>query len=190
MRQVLRTIAVLTMSALLSACGLASGGGDDTTAAIVGTSAYILSPGDKLKIKVFGEPDLSGEFQIDEAGKIAFPLVGEIRASGSTLEEFRLSLVENLTKGYLRQPRVTADILNYQPINIIGEVRNAGQYPYRPGISAQDIAAIAGGYTYRADQGTLYIKRDRNGDPITVSVNEGHYSIMPGDTIRIPERFF
>lgn len=162
---------------------------DDTTAALSG-AAYFLSPGDKLKIKVFDEPDLSGDFQIDEQGKIAFPLVGEIQASGVTLDQFRQSLIAQLQNGYVRSPRITADILNYRPVNIIGEVKNAGQFQYRPGISAQDAAAIAGGYTYRADTDTVYIIRGREGKPITVDLEDRNFEILPGDTVKVPERFF
>jgi protein involved in polysaccharide export with SLBB domain len=143
-----------------------------------------------LTIKVFDEPDLTGDFQIDENGMIAFPLVGDIKAGGLAIDDFRSRLIAQLRNGYVRHPRVTVDILNYRPINIVGEVKNAGQYPYRPGISAQDIAAIAGGYTYRANQGSLYIIRGPQQKPITVDLSDGHFLIMPGDTVKIPERFF
>ena len=174
----------------LAACDTTPDASEGTTAALPGTSSYVLAPGDKLKIKVFDEPDLTGEFQIDGNGNIAFPLVGDIQAGGFALDVFRTNLIEHLRNGYVRQPRVTIDILNYRPINIIGEVKNAGQYPYRPGISAQDAAAIAGGYTYRANESTLYIQRGFDQKPITVDLDEGRFLIMPGDTIKVPERFF
>ncbi|MGF1620997.1 MAG: polysaccharide biosynthesis/export family protein [Rhodomicrobiaceae bacterium] len=134
MRQALNIIAILVAIVVGHGCGAPLSERDDTTAALSGSAAYFLSPGDKLKIKVFDEPDLSGDFQIDEQGKIAFPLVGEIQASGLTLDQFRQSLIQQLQNGYVRTPRITADILNYRPVNIIGEVKNAGQYQYRPGI--------------------------------------------------------
>jgi polysaccharide export outer membrane protein len=190
LRRALNIIVIVALSMAAAACGTTFGGHDDTTAAIPGAHAYVLSPGDKLNIKVFDEPELTGEYQIDEIGNIAFPLVGAIRASGLGLDVFRLSLIEHLQNGYVRNPRVTIDILNYRPINIIGEVKNAGQYPYRPGISARDIGAIAGGYSYRADKDTLYIIRQANNEPMTVDIEKEHFEILPGDTIKIPERFF
>lgn len=189
MRQALNIIAIFVAIVTGHGCGTAVSE-HDATAGLSGSAAYYLSPGDKLKIKVFDEPDLSGDFQIDEQGKIAFPLVGEIQAGGLTLDQFRRSLIEQLQNGYVRTPRITADILNYRPVNIIGEVKNAGQYQYRPGISAQDAAAIAGGYTYRADKDTVYVIRGRQGKPITVDLEDRNFEILPGDTVKVPERFF
>jgi polysaccharide export outer membrane protein len=185
-----KILAVVATVFTVAACDTAPAGFDGLTAALPGTSSYVLAPGDRLKINVFNEPDLTGEFQIDDKGNIAFPLIGEITAGGLALDDFRTSLVEHLRNGYVRQPRVTVDIVNYQPINIIGEVRNAGQYPYRPGVSAQDVAAIAGGYTYRANQHKIYVTRGQAQKPITVELDEGHFLILPGDTIKIPERYF
>lgn len=190
LRRALNIIVIIALSMAATACGTTLGGGDDTTGTIPGAPAYVLSPGDRLNIKVFDEAELTGEYQIDEIGNVAFPLVGAIRASGLGLDEFRLSLIAQLQNGYVRNPRVIIDILNYRPINIIGEVKNAGQYPYRPGISARDIGAIAGGYSYRADKNILYITRNSNNEPMTVDVDKGHFEILPGDTIKIPERFF
>jgi len=186
----LKIVALLIVTASLAACAATSETRDGTTAALPGTPAYILAPGDRLKIKVFDEPDLTGEFQIDENGKIAFPLAGEIPAAGLALDAFRAELTQQLQGGYVRNPRITIDILNYRPINIIGEVKNAGQFAYRPGISAHDIAAIAGGYTYRANQNMIYVSRNSSKNTITVDLNEDIFVIMPGDSIKIPERFF
>ncbi|WP_125461548.1 MULTISPECIES: polysaccharide biosynthesis/export family protein [Rhodomicrobium] len=186
----LKIVAMVAAVSGLAACGGTAETGDTTTTSALPGTAYALAPGDRLKINVFDEPNLTGEFQIDENGKIAFPLVGEIRAGGFGLDDFRLSLIEHLKGGYVRNPRVTIDILNYRPINIIGEVKNPGQFPYRPGISAQDIAAIAGGYTYRANESTIYIIRNSSKNPIPVKVDDGHFPILPGDSIKIPERFF
>ncbi|NJM33940.1 MAG: polysaccharide export protein [Rhodomicrobium sp.] len=185
-------VLLIALMAMLSLAGCASApdSGEGTTAALPLASAYALSPGDKLKVKIFEEPDLSGEFQIDEGGNIAFPLIGDIQAAGLTVDDFRVHLAERLKNGYIRNPRLTVDVLNYRPINIIGEVKNAGQYTYRPGISARDIPAIAGGYTYRADEGTIYVSRGYNKKPITVNLDEAYFQILPGDTIKIPERFF
>lgn len=183
---------LVTIVVILASAGCATSPGADvsSTAAIPDAAAYALAPGDQLRVKVFNEPDLSGDFQIDENGSVAFPLVGSVRVGGLSEEEFRLSLIARLKNGYVRNPRVTVDILNYRPINIIGEVKNAGQYPYRPGITTRDIPAIAGGYTYRANQNKLLITRNSKKNSITVDLNEDHISILPGDTIKIPERFF
>jgi polysaccharide export outer membrane protein len=116
LRQALNIVAIFVAIVIAHGCGTPLSERDDTTAALSGSAAYYLSPGDKLKIKVFDEPDLSGDFQIDEQGKIAFPLIGEIKASGLTLDQFRQSLIQQLQDGYIRTPRITADILNYRPV--------------------------------------------------------------------------
>jgi polysaccharide export outer membrane protein len=176
---------------ILSACGGVERGVDDATAALPLASGYRLAPGDKLKVSIFNEPDLSGEYQLGDDGRIAFPLIGDIRPAGKTVEDFRLQLVEALQNGYVRNPRVTVEIANYRPVNVVGEVRNAGQYTYRPGISVKDAIAMAGGYTYRANTGTAYVTRAAGGEQIEIDLKAKQGAlIMPGDNIRIPERYF
>lgn len=177
---------------MLSACGSIERVADDSTAALPLLSGYRLAPGDKLKVSIFNEPDLSGEYQISDDGRIAFPLIGELRAAGSSAEEFKQNLVEALRNGFVRNPRVTVEIANYRPINVVGEVRNAGQFTYRPGISIKDAIAMAGGYTYRANTGAVYITRASGGEPISIDLqsSKDDATVMPGDNIRVPERYF
>lgn len=182
---------MLSALVILSACGSIERVADDSTAALPLSSGYRLAPGDKLKVNVFNEPDLSGEYQISDDGRIAFPLIGELRVAGSSAEEFRQHLIEALRNGFVRNPRVTVEIANYRPINVIGEVRNAGQYTYRPGISIKDAIAMAGGYTYRANTGTVYVTRSAGGEQISIDLkSKDDATVMPGDNIRVPERYF
>jgi polysaccharide export outer membrane protein len=191
LRERLKYVALLLTVTVLTACGISSGAIDSSTAALSGSStAHHLAPGDKLKISVFNEPDLTGDFAIDENGNIAFPLVGALKAAGLGVDELKTNLVEKLQGGFVRNPRVNIDVLTYRPINIIGEVKSAGQYPYRPGMTAQDVAAIAGGYTYRANENTLHVTRGSNKDQITVDLREKNIAIFPGDSIKISERYF
>ena len=190
MRERLKYVAMLLTVVALTACGTSSGVLDASTAGLSGSAAHHLSPGDKLKISVFNEPDLTGDYAIDENGNIAFPLVGELKAAGLGVDDFKANLVERLQGGFVRNPRVNIDVLNYRPINIIGEVKNAGQYPYRPGMTAQDVAAIAGGYTYRANENTLHVTRGTNKTQITVDLRKQNINIFPGDSVKISERYF
>lgn len=192
LRERLKHVAMLlTVVSALTGCGTSSGVLDgSSTATLSGGAAHHLAPGDKLKISVFNEPDLTGDFAVGENGSIAFPLVGELQAAGLGVDEFKANLVERLQGGFVRNPRVNIDVLNYRPINITGEVKNAGQYPYRPGMTAQDVAAIAGGYTYRANENTLLVTRGANKDQITVDLRKANVAIFPGDSIKISERYF
>lgn len=151
--------------------------------------AYRLGSGDQLRIIVFGEENLSGEFYVDGAGTVSMPLIGQIDAAGKTLQAFRADLEARLRDGYLNDPRVSAEVLNYRPFYILGEVEESGEYPYTDGLTVMNAVARAGGFTYRANTRVVYIQRaDTNNEvevPLTATVR-----VMPGDTIRIAERFF
>ena len=151
---------------------------------------YRISPGDKLKVTVFNEADLTGEFQVNERGNVAFPLVGEVQAANSTPDEFQQRLTSRLRGKYVKNPRVAIEMTNYRPFNVLGEVKNAGQYPYRPGLTIQDAVALAGGFTYRANTRTVYVRRADAGGEISVSTDGEKVPILPGDNIRVPERYF
>lgn len=149
---------------------------------------YRLGVGDKLKLTVFGEENLSGQFEVNALGQVSLPLIGEMPAKGLAIQQFRDSVARRLADGYLKSPKVTVEILNYRPIYVQGEVKNGGEFPFRPGLSLRDAVAIAGGYTYRADQNYLYIGREA--EPELAVRLPAEVPVLPGDNIRIPERFF
>lgn len=151
-------------------------------------SEYQLGSGDRLRVIVFGEVDLSGEFDVDGTGVVAFPLIGQVDAAGLTVRQFETRVAEKLSDGYLVDPKVSAEVLNYRPFYIYGEVETPGEYPYTNGMTVLNAVAVAGGYTYRANTGTVYISRDEGGEvayPVSPQVK-----ISPGDVVRIPERYF
>lgn len=153
-------------------------------------AAYRLTTGDKVKVTVYNEQDLTGEFQVNDAGNVSFPLAGAIPATGATVSEFQHRLTAKLRKGFVKNPRVSVEISNYRPFNVIGEVKNAGQYPYRPGLTLNDAVAMAGGFTYRANQHTAYVRRADTSGETTVQTDKNSVTVGPGDNIRIPERYF
>jgi polysaccharide export outer membrane protein len=158
------------------------------TVAIVDDN-YRLGAGDKMKITVYDEPDLTGEFLVDGSGEVQFPLIGQIRAAGLTVHEFVGSLTSTLAAKYLRDPKVSIEIENYRPFYIIGEVNKPGEYPFESELNVLDAVALAGGYTYRADHSDVYIRRYGSSD----EKEEGFTAdtkIYPGDVVRIPERIF
>jgi protein involved in polysaccharide export with SLBB domain len=149
---------------------------------------YTLGSGDRLKITVFGEDDLSGEFQLDGSGHISFPLIGEVQARGLTMRQLEHKLVEKLLEGYLVDPRISLEVLNYRPFYILGEVRKPGMYEYVSGINLHNAVAMAGGYTHRARRNRAEITRS---NPEAVIRDADHSTvILPGDIINIRERFF
>ncbi len=158
-------------------------------AAVVNDDNYRLGAGDKLKITVYGELDLSGEFLVSANGHLQYPLLGEIQAAPLTAQELAKSLTAELGAKYLRNPRVSIEILNYRPFYIIGEVNKPGEYPYESGLSLHGAVALAGGYTYRAKESTVSIRRMGSESETSMPVT-GQLKIYPGDVVRIPERFF
>ncbi len=187
--QVIWVIAIVTGLAL-TACGAPGGSLADATLGYGTGAAYRLAAGDKVKVNVFNEPDFSGEFQVSESGSIAFPLIGEVPAAGASATEFKARLASRLRNGVVRNPRITVEVSNYRPVNVLGEVRNAGQYDFRPGLTVQDAVAMAGGYTYRANTRTVYIRRANAGGEIAARTDGQRVAIKPGDTLRVPQRYF
>jgi polysaccharide export outer membrane protein len=150
---------------------------------------YRLGTGDKVKVTVYGEDDLSGEFIIDGSGQVQLPLVGQVKAAGLTIHEFVIELQTMLGAKYLRDPKVSAQIENYRPFYIIGEVNKPGEYPFENSLNALGAVALAGGYTYRADDSDIYIRRNgstkEQSFPATAATR-----IYPGDIVRVGERMF
>ena len=150
---------------------------------------YKLGTGDKIRVTVFGEQDLSGEYEVDGSGNLRLNLVGQVKAAGLTLPEFEANVRKALEDGYLKDPKVAAEVINYRPFYIIGEVNRPGEYPYSNDMTILNAVAKAGGYTYRANESNVYIRR--NGDTKEVGVPADQTTkIYPGDVVRVPERFF
>ncbi|EDX82072.1 Polysaccharide biosynthesis/export protein [Brevundimonas sp. BAL3] len=150
---------------------------------------YRLGAADKVRVNVFGEEALTGEFLVGGSGKVSLPLLGEVQAAGLTISQFQEEIANALRQGYINEPRVSAEVLNYRPFYILGEVNKPGEYPYTNGLTVLNAVATAEGFTYRADTRRVYIKRaDVGGEqafPLTTATQ-----VAPGDTIRIGERFF
>jgi protein involved in polysaccharide export with SLBB domain len=158
------------------------------TTSIVSTGTpvdeYILSASDKLRITVFGQQALSGEFSVDATGNVSLPLIGEIRAAGVSLRTFQRQLEAKLRNGYLVDPRVSAEIMNFRPFYVLGEVRTPGEYPYAAGLTLLNAVAQAGGFTVHANINDIAIKREATENEVRVVAQAG-IPIAPGDTIRV-----
>ena len=151
--------------------------------------SYHLGTGDKLKLTVFGQDDLGGEFTVDDQGFIRLPLIGQVKAAGLTIHGFEDAVTSKLSDGYLRDPRVSVQVVNYRPFYIIGEVNKPGEYPFENGMNALNAVSLAGGYTYRADDSVVYVRRKGNPQEEKDPADQTTL-IYPGDIIRVAERFF
>ena len=146
---------------------------------------YRLGAGDELRVIVFGEAELTGQYEVGTRGTIAYPLLGDIEAAGLTPPEFAARLQEGLTQ-YLRSPNVSVEVANYRPFFILGEVRNAGQFPYVSGMTVETAIAIAGGYTERASERKFRITRRVNGAIDEITAGAGAKQAMQPCTCETP----
>jgi polysaccharide biosynthesis/export protein len=178
------------MLILLAACG--GGAGDAPRARLIDdASPYTLGPGDKLRITVFGEETLTGEYGVTGAGDVSFPLIGNIPVAGRSIEDVQAELTTRLGSGYIADPRVSAEIITYRPYYILGEVGKPGQYDFAVGLTVEQAVAAAGGFTYRANSRRVFLKRATDTREMLVDLRETpSFPVRPGDTIRIGERFF
>lgn len=150
-------------------------------------TSYVLGTGDQIRLTVYGEDDLSGQYEVGSTGMVALPLIGEVNAAGRTIAEFESAVAARLKQGYLKDPRVSAQVANYRPFFILGEVSKPGSYPYVNGMTVLNAVALAGGYTYRADKDGVTITHAAAAKENDVRENA---AVMPGDIIRVPERLF
>jgi polysaccharide biosynthesis/export protein len=182
-RLFLRTLALGAGASLLAAC--------ETTPAepsVLEASDYRLGPADQVRITVFNEAELTGQYVVGSQGTIAYPLVGSVRAAGLTVPEFTEALQTALSQ-YVRSPSVSVEVVNYRPFFILGEVARPGTYPYSANLTVPNAVATAGGFTYRANRARVFIRHATESEErayrLTVTT-----PVMPGDTVRIGERIF
>jgi protein involved in polysaccharide export with SLBB domain len=142
-----------------------------------------------VRVKVYGETDITGEYEVDSSGYVSIPLAGRIAAAGLTARQLEGSIRSALTKGIVRDPRVNVEMSAYRPYYILGEVKNSGEYAYKPGITVMDAVAAAGGFTYRANEHKVYLRRAGVGTEEECSL-DAPLLVFPGDNIRVPERYF
>jgi protein involved in polysaccharide export with SLBB domain len=152
-------------------------------------SDYQLGAADKVRIIVFNEPSLSGEFFVNTAGALSLPLIGDVTARGKTLNQVAQAITDQLKGRYVLQPRVSIDVLTFRPFYILGEVNKAGEYPYSTGLTVDAAVALAGGFTYRANRKKVFVRHINDDQPERVELSPD-LKVMPGDTIRIGERYW
>ena len=152
-------------------------------------SQYQLGSGDRINISVFGQDDLSMEIRLPDVGTINYPFLGELKLVGMTAAEVESLIYEGLLGDYLVNPSVSVSIVEYRPFFIDGEVKRPGGYPYQPGLSVNKAAALAGGYTERANKDKITIVRETDGQQFEFSVSVTDM-IQPGDIVTVNQRFF
>lgn len=185
-----RLLLAAVLAAALSGCGGSSSmpvEAPGTLPAVEPIADYRLGVADRVRVKVFNEDTLSDEFAVNTNGAVSFPPIGDVVAVGRTTSEVRDEIQRRLADGYLRNPRVSIDVLSFRPYYILGEVNKPGAFPYSIGLTAEKAVATAGGYTYRAKRKHVLIRHD--GDTVE-RVAVPWIALRPGDTVRVGERHF
>jgi lipopolysaccharide/colanic/teichoic acid biosynthesis glycosyltransferase len=185
----------LLLSVALTACGSSDSLGPVSQADLQSLvqQAQNVSPkiqsGEKVKVTVFGEDRLSGEYEVDPAGYVSLPLAGTVKAAGLTQPELEQLLSRKFTAGYLRDPKVTVEVTAFRPFYILGEVSKPGEYPYKAGLNVLSGIALAGGTTYRAGQDAVQIQHSGESGfhdyPMSPKI-----PLLPGDLVKVPQRYF
>jgi polysaccharide export outer membrane protein len=147
----------------------------------------VLRPGDLVRLRIWREPDLSGDFKIDEAGKVVLPKLGLIDVGHISLDSLKQHLVASY-QTYLRNPTIEVTLL--RQVKVLGSVRNPGMYPVDPAARVADAVAAAGGATADGKQDQVYLVRapehlrlKLSGDAVIADT-----PIRSGDQLVVPER--
>jgi polysaccharide biosynthesis/export protein len=180
----------LTLAGLMAAGGCASPGSGLPPIPDPNSGAYRLGSGDQVRIIVFGDEQLTGQFRVDASGDIALPLIGNVHVAGLTTRELEHSVAAALDRrGLYNKPSVAAEVTDYRPVFILGEVAKPGQYPFQPGMTVVTAVAVGGGFTYRGVDNVFSIVRTEHGTAIEGRAGR-QTLVQPGDVITVYERRF
>lgn len=183
------TLAIAMMtSAILSGCAVPGAYRPELYATST-YEPYALAAGDRLRIIVFGQDALSNTYSVDGAGRIAMPLIGSVPVQGLDPQAVEREIAARLRNGFVREPKVSVEVEAFRPFFVLGEITNAGQYPFVEAMTVRTAIAIAGGFGPRGYQGAVDLTRVVDGVPVTGRVPLDT-PLRPGDTITVRERIF
>lgn len=152
---------------------------------------YRIAGGDKLKVSVFDEPTLTGEFGVGLNGGLSLPLIAPMQASGLAPEQLATKIAAVLAEGgFVLSPRVTVEVSQHRPFYILGEVAAPGEYPYIGDLTVEQAIAKARGFTPRANKSEVVLRRQGWAEGKRVRLGTTPLLIAPGDTITVQEAFF
>jgi protein involved in polysaccharide export with SLBB domain len=126
------------------------------------SAEYLLAPDDNVTVRVYEWPDLNGDFRVGPDGQISFPLIGDVSATGLTTSQLERAVGAMLTEQarLKASPSVTAQIKEFRPFFIVGDIQRPGAYPFRPGLTVLQAVSVAGGFFRFSDPGLLRLERD------------------------------
>jgi polysaccharide export outer membrane protein len=188
---VLRVIAAILATATLAGCAAppAELSAEAPAPRAAPNAPYRLASGDRVRVIVFGQADLTNTYSVDGSGAVSMPLIGRVPAQGLTTAELERTVTARLRQGYLRDPSVSIEVEDFRPFFILGAVACAGQYPFINGMTIQQAVAVAGGFAPHAVDSSVGVTRIIDGQASTFAAPLT-YPVRPGDTITVEARFF
>jgi polysaccharide export outer membrane protein len=182
-----KVVALALIALALSAC--AGGGSLPKLPSESSSGTYTLDSGDRLQVTVFGEERLTGTFLVADSGEISMPLIGAVRARGLTVAALESSIATALKEGgIVLTPSVSVQLDQFRPFFVLGEVQRPGQYPYVEGMTVLTAVAIAGGFTFRANEKSMSVTRTTQGKSVEYRAARDS-RVRPGDVIYVRERY-
>lgn len=158
------------------------------------------APWDRLEIRVFGEPELSGEYEVSPKGTLSFPILGELQVAGLRCDEIENIVRDGLQGAYLRDPSVVCinKEVSRTAVTVDGQVNKPGIVEFRPGLMLTDVIAQSGGLTPRAMSNAVVITRktENSTQAVTVpyydivSAKASNVCLHPADLVFIPSSVF
>ena len=189
-----RGIAPLLLASMTSVAGCASADTPAISVAQANTQLerdYRIANGDEIKVTVFDEPNLTGQYMVGLDGGLQLPLIGTIPAAGLTSPSLSDAIATALKSGgYVLSPRVAVEVTQHQPFFILGEVKTPGEYAYASDMTLEQAVAKAGGFTPRANKSTIILRREDWSSARRVHLSHDALKILPGDTITVQEALF
>jgi predicted nucleic acid-binding Zn-ribbon protein len=124
-------------------------------------SDYIIRADDKLKIKIFQYPELSGEYTVSANGTISIAAIGEVSVDGFSTKEIANRISERFVRaGLSDKPGTSVEVLQSRPVYVLGDVQKPGEYPFRPGVTVLQAVSFAGGWFRFNDPGLMRVERE------------------------------
>lgn len=166
-----------------------------------GAEDYHISPGDTLEIVVWGYEDLSRTVIVRPDGNISLPVVGELRAQGTTPSALAQNITGALSR-WVKNPRVSVIVKSFaqHQVFVLGAVARPGVYPLQPGLTVAEAIALAGGLTSSADRDRLTVLRRQGAQDVKFSVrftdnpsredSAVRFVLQPGDNLIVSEATF
>lgn len=152
-------------------------------------AGYRVGGGDRLRVTVFGQEELTAEYNVDSRGNMSMPLLSSFKVGDMTVPQIEHLIEAKLRKDFLKNPDVSVEVITFRPVFVLGEVTTAGQYPYIGGMTIQKAIAVSGGYSARADQGKVIVTRQTVNGPVSMKLSPTA-ALLPGDTVYVRERWF